>query len=99
MSNEESKDYYKQKGMTRLTVILGETGHARLRDLAKEEGLSQGDIIEVLLFNSAIVADQGFFEAKRQSKIAGRTEKTSLAKKLKNLTPEQRAQIEAIVGK
>ena len=97
---EEKKGFYEQKGMVRHTLILSEAHKKQLKELSKTAGITQGDLIEVLI-DFAVANDLSeAFETKRNSRSDGRTTlKSALTKKLKDLSPEQLAAIEKIVGK
>jgi hypothetical protein len=93
MKQDQSKAFYEQKGMVRRTVIMTKEHIDKLRALAKKFVLTQGEVIEVLLDNVENV-NGGKFIAKRVIKGDSKV----LVKKLKNLSPEKLAQIEALIG-
>lgn len=93
-----STNFYENKGMIRQTIILTPKYIEILRTTSKANGLTQGELVEALLDN---VNSESFIHsivAKRDEKASGRTKKVSLVNKLKSLTPEQFAAVEAIIA-
>jgi hypothetical protein len=94
---DRSKGFYETKGMVRHTVVFTAAHKEKLRLIAKQHGVTQGEAVEVLLDGMDSEALAELFKAKRAGKTDGRTAKTDLAKKLKGLPPEKLAQIQAIL--
>lgn len=94
---DQSKGFYEQRGMVRHMIVLPEQSKAALKEIAKTHGITQGEVVEVLLnqMDSALLAQH--FEAKRSSKVGIRTAKSDLANKLLNLSAAQLAAITAII--
>lgn len=81
-------------------ITLSEAHKAKLKKVAKHFMLTQGEIVEVML-NQLDMSRMGqHFEAARNAKVSERTSVGSLASRIKakELTPEQRAAIEAILA-
>ena len=95
-------EYYKQKGLTRYTIIFPESHKAKVDIVAGQYGLTAGDVIEVLIdrMNVADIAEH--LQFKRDNKVDGRTKgtpKKKLVESLKGLSPEQLSAIEAQIKK
>lgn len=76
----------------RYTIIIGVEQQQKLATLAKENGISQADVIEVLVDN----ADDSLkmaFAAKKESKVETRGRKKDLVKAINALSPEEKAAI------
>ncbi|TCJ12868.1 hypothetical protein EZJ19_11570 [Parasulfuritortus cantonensis] len=95
MSN--STGFYEDKGMKRRMVIMDDPHFAKLKTFSKGVKLTQGEFLEVLLDAVDIEVLKPVIEAKKNQKGAGKLTKSELIKKMKGLTPEQLAAIEAIV--
>lgn len=101
MSDErQSLGFYEEKGMKRHMLIMSKEHHAKLKTLAKQFKLTQGEVAEVMLDQIDVDGLMPHMEAKRKAKKsgAGVTTKTELVKKMKDLTPEQIAAIEKILA-
>lgn len=94
--------FYEKKGMARYTLILTETHKTKLKGVATAYGISQGDVVEILLDQMNTNHLDPFLKAKRNSKIDGRSPggltQTAVIKKFKGATPEQLAAIAAILN-
>lgn len=97
--SEDAKGFYEEKGYVRQMVILPKAHKDKMKKLAKVYGISQGAVVEVLLDKMNLNTLGPYFEEKHKSKSGGKTTKTELVKKMKDLTPEQIAAIEVIIGK
>jgi ribosomal protein S15P/S13E len=100
MTTNSKVDYYKNKGLTRYTIILPLAHKERLDNLGKTYGLNQGEVLEVMLDQMDHTALKPHFEAKAAAKVDGRKgekegSKRALISKLKDLTPEQIAALTA----
>lgn len=95
MSN--STGFYEDKGMKRRMVIMDDPHFAKLKTLAKSVKLTQGEFLEVLLDGADLEALKPLIDAKKNQKGGGKLTKSELIKKMKGLSPEQLAAIEAIV--
>lgn len=95
---QEQKGFYEAKGMVRHMVILTEKHRDKLKKIAKTYGIKQGDVVEVLMDTADLARIGSQLEAKKKATKGGTTTKTELVKKMKDLTPEQIAQIEAIIS-
>lgn len=91
---EQNKSYYEERGSIRQMVILSQDHCSRLKSLAKQYKLNTGEVMEVLLDNANFEALNSKFVEKHASKRDGRTIKSELLKKLKEMSPEQ---LEAIM--
>jgi hypothetical protein len=83
---DRSKGFYETKGMVRHTVVFTAAHKEKLRLIAKQHGVTQGEAVEVLLDGMDSEALAELFKAKRAGKTDGRTAKT-----------EKLAQIQAIL--
>lgn len=90
--------FYEQKGLVRYTVIFSPVHREKLKQTAKQFGITQGEVVEVMLDQLDANAMAPHFQAKKTGKAEGRITKTELVKKMKDLTPAQLAAIEAIVS-
>ena len=92
----------KENGLIRVGICIPETHKTAIETLAKRHKITQGQIIEVLLENmpdEEILAP--FFRHKAETKTDGRSKKhpkRELLKDMKDLTPEQLAQLAAQVA-
>lgn len=98
MSQDQSKGFYEQRGMVRQTVIMTEAHKNKLKEVAKRYAITQGEVVEVLLDSADMDAMGQFLTERRNGKLAQRETKTDLSKRLKGLSPEKRAAIEAILA-
>ncbi len=91
--------FYEEKGLKRHMVIVKPETQAKLKELAKKHKVIQGEIIDVLIERVDIDQFADAFETIRSSKTRERTvsPKVELKKKITGATPEQLAQIEAIL--
>lgn len=89
-----------QQAANRHMISLSDTHKAKLKKLAKHFALTQGEVVEVMLDNLDLSRMSQHFEACRNSKISSRTSAASLATRIKakELTPAQKAAIEAILA-
>lgn len=93
-TQNRSAGFYEAKGMARYTLIIGKEHKDKLDSFASKFGISQGNVVEVLLdqANQEVLAP--FFNTK--AGMGGRGRKASktatqrdLIKMLKGMTPEQ----------
>lgn len=98
--------FYADKDLVRHTFILHPEYHERLKAESKALGLTQGEIIEVIMDNLDLRTLDEQFVAKRNEKVMARAKdrgtgltKASVIKKMKGLTQEKLAAINAIVEK
>lgn len=98
-NQDRSAGFYEQQGKVRHMVILEKNSKTRLKDLSKRFGLTQGEVLDVLIEQGDIeaLAAAGKFEEKKDGKKDGKVTKTGLLKKMKDLTPDQLAAINQIV--
>ena len=100
MSDTEVKgNFYEERGLVRHMVILSPEHREILKTEAKKVKLTQGELLEVLLDNADFTALAGKLKEKKEGKTAGKLTKNDLLKRMKGLTPEQLAAIDAIVNK
>lgn len=103
MSDEQQKSksasFYEERGLIRHMIIITPEHRDKLKAEAKKVGLIQGEIIEVLLDNVDFESLAEKFKAKKAGKVEGKLTKADLLKKMKDLSPEQLAAIDAIVSK
>jgi hypothetical protein len=98
MNEQHDKGYYEQRGYVRHMIILPDSYKAKLKKLAKSYMISQGEVIEVFLDQSNLSTLDEDFKNKRQSKVGDKSSKAELLRKMKDLTPEQLAEIQKIVN-
>lgn len=98
---DRSVGFYEQQGKVRQMIILEKDSKTRLKDLSKCFGLTQGEILDVLIEHGNIdeLAEAGKFDEKKTDKRKGKVTKGDLLKKMKGLNPEQLEAINAIVEK
>lgn len=97
-ARESTDDFYKDKGLIRHMIVISELDRAKLKKVAKHYSIKQGDVVSVLLEQMNLATIGKHFEARRVAlKGEAKTTKTELVKKMKDLTPEQMAAIEAII--
>ena len=94
-STDDPKAFYDAQGITRHMLLIRNSQLTVLKDLAKEFRIKQGEVVEVLVDNMDREALRAAFEAKRGD--AGVT-RNSLVKQLKDMTPEQLAELERLMG-
>lgn len=87
--NSMATDFYKEKDMTRYTLILPKPHKEKIEKLAKVYHISQGAVIEVLLDNMDDVALTKHFETRRQAKGTHKGSRRQIIEAMKNLTPDQ----------
>lgn len=93
----KSAGFYEERGMIRHMVIITPDHRERLKAESKKVGLTQGEFMEVLLDNLDFTTLDEQFKAKKAGKNDGKLTKAELLKKMKDLTPEKLAAINAIV--
>lgn len=93
------KDFYKEKGITRYTLILPQLHKIKIETIAKTYKISQGAVIEVLLDNMDVEKLTSAFEAKNEDKGSRKGSKRQIIEKMKDLKPEQLAEIAAHIAK
>ena len=100
-NQDRSQGFYEQQGKVRHMVILEKDSKTRLKDLSKRFNLTQGEVLDVMIEHGNIdeLAAAGKFEEKKAGKREGKVTKGELLKKMKDLTSEQLAAIDAIVSK
>jgi predicted DNA-binding protein YlxM (UPF0122 family) len=88
-----STGFYEAKGKVRETVILDQDSRTKMKELADRFDITKGAVLDALLKHADIEAIQaaGGFEIEKPKK-------TTLAKKMKDATPEQLAEIQRILG-
>lgn len=91
-------DYYKDKDVSRYTLILSETHKEKLKKVAKTYSITQGEVVEVLLDQMNLGLLGGHLEAKRKTKTSDRVSQRSVIEQLKGLTPEQLKAAEAAIA-
>jgi hypothetical protein len=102
--NEDQKapDFYKTKGLIRHMVILPKEYKEKLKQIAKHFRITQGEVVEVFLDLEVTEELGSLFAARRtakdDAKPDGKSPRSELFKKMKDLTPEQLAAIEAILA-
>jgi hypothetical protein len=91
--------YYESKGLKRHMVVVKPETQETLKVLAKQEGVMQGEIIDVILKDIDLTQFKAELDAIRDAKNAerGATPKAVIKTKLKEATPEQLAEIERIL--
>jgi len=94
-----SKEFYKDKGLTRYMMVLPQIQKDKIEKVAKSFKISQGAVLEVLLDNMDLNALDQFFAAKREAKNSNKGSKRQIIEKMKGLKPEQLAEIEAHIAK
>ncbi len=94
----KTKDFYAEKGMARYTMILGPAHKDKIENVAKTYGISQGNVIEVLLDQMDESLLGSYFEAKKTVKGTRQGAKGAIVAKLKGLTPEQLRAAEAYIA-
>lgn len=95
----DKKGFYEQRGYVRHTLILPVEYKERLKAIAKKYKLTQGEVVEEMINIFDQTSLPSILEARRTNKTSGRTTKTELLKRMKGLSPEQIAAIEAIIQK
>lgn len=80
--------------MTRQTVILPKGHRDKLNGLTAEFGLTQGEVVEVLLDN----VDASALAAKRDAKAAAKTKRSDVAKSLKGLSKDDLKEVQAMIA-
>jgi len=91
-------DFYKDKDVARYTMVLSEPHKDKLKKVSKTYGISQGEVVEVLLDQMNLGLLGGHFEAKRKSKTSDRISQRAVIEQLKGLTPEQLKAVEAAIA-
>jgi len=91
-------DFYKEKGMSRYTLILSEAHREKLKKVAKTYNITQGEVVEVLLDQMNLGLLGGHLEAKRKSKTSDRVSQRTVIEELKGLTPEQLMAVKAAIA-
>lgn len=84
----------------RLAILLYPQVQRRVAELAKTHTLSQSDVVEVMvdLLNAQPNLEE-LMQAKRESKVAGRSSKTAILKSLSKLSAEQLEELSRMVEK
>lgn len=103
MAEKATRDplqYYEGKGLKRHMIVVKPETQDKLKALAKQEGVMQGEIIDVLLKDIDLTPFKAELSAIRAAKQAERTAapKAVIKDKLKDATPEQLAEIERILA-
>jgi predicted DNA-binding ribbon-helix-helix protein len=92
----------KENGLIRASFNMAETHKDAIEALAKKHKITQGQVIEVLLEQMRGEEElASFFKLKAETKTDGRSKKhpkRELLKDMKDLTPEQLAQLAAQVA-
>lgn len=90
-------NFYEGKDVNRHTVVISESYKKKLKAVAKNYHLTQGEVIEVLLDQMNLAQIGGHFEARRKQKEGGRTTQKDVIDALKGLTPEQLKAVEEAI--
>jgi hypothetical protein len=103
MTEKATRDplaYYESKGLKRHMIVVKPETQEKLKVLAKQQGIMQGEIIDVILKEADMELFEGGFAAVRASKNSERaaSPKAVIKDKLKEASPEQLAQIERILA-
>lgn len=99
--SEAQKDpgYYEARGMIRQMIVLTKDHAADLKAKAKGQGLTAGELVEVLLDTADLDAlADAVAQKKADKKPDGRVAKSELSRKMKEATPEQLAEIQRILN-
>lgn len=84
----------------RLAVLLYPQVQRKVAEVARAHTLNQSEVIEVAIDNLLLQPNLGqLMQAKRESKVAGRTSKTAILKSLSKLNAEQLEELAKMVGK
>jgi hypothetical protein len=94
-----AKDFYKDKGMTRYTLILPQAHKDKIEAIAKSHKISQGAVMEVLLDHMDLNALDQFFETKNKVKRVNKSSKRQIIENMKDLNPEQLAEVNSQIAK
>lgn len=73
----------------RYAIIVEQVVQEKLAKIAKTHKISQGAVVETLMEHADMDKLDAAFKARREAKVAGRTGKTAILKRLSKLTPEQ----------
>lgn len=97
---QHSSKAYEDKGLKRHMVIIKPETLIKLKALAKQHGIIQGEVIDVILNEGDMDLFSSGFIAVRAAKVAGRnaTPQAAIKGKLKEATPEQLAEIQRILA-
>lgn len=87
-----------EKERVRFSIDMPADYQAKLAELAKRFKITQGEAVQVMLDQIRLLPEAPFV-AKREEKVAARQPRKDLYKKLKSLSPEQLAAIEALADK
>jgi hypothetical protein len=79
----------------RYTLIIGAEQQQKLAAMAKDNGISQADVIEVLVEQADEAKLKKAFATKKESKVETRGRKKDLTKMIEALSPEERAALMA----
>lgn len=92
--------FYEEKGLKRHMIIVKPETQTKLKEVAKKHKVIQGEIIDVLMERVDVDQFAELFSAIRSAKTRAATvsPKMELKKKITGATPEQLAQIEAILA-
>jgi hypothetical protein len=95
---DQSAEFYASRGQSRYMIITKLEVKDRLKEIGKRYGISQGDVVDVLVENTNFDSLVEQMEDKRSVRLAidGRV-KTDLAKRISLLSPEKQAEIERIL--
>lgn len=91
-------DFYKDKDVSRYTIVMSDGHKEKLKKVAKTYGITQGDVVEVLLDQMNLGLLGGHLEAKRKVKTSDRVSQRAVIEQLKGLTPEQLKAVEAAIA-
>lgn len=87
-----------EEGAARFTVILSKELKAKVEGFHDTYKISQGAVIEVLLENMDMNVLGKHFEARQHNKVSKRGSKRQIIEKMKGMTPDQLAAIEAHIA-
>jgi hypothetical protein len=96
---DQSAEFYASRGQARYMVITKLEVKDRLKEIGKLHGISQGDVVDVLVENANFSDLTDALEEKRVARQAmdGRIT-NDLTKRIKALSPEKQAEIEKILA-
>ena len=94
ISENTSRGFYEDKGMVRRTLIMNQESLESLKKYSKKHKITQAELIDIVLAEANVERLDEQMAAKARQKSE---ESESLAKKIKNLSPDKLAAIKAIM--
>lgn len=88
-------EIYERRGEVRHMIVMKMSVREKIKNLAKAYRVQQGDVIDVVIENMDLTKVGPALEARRE--VKAKPKKTEIAKKIRGLSPEKLAQIEAII--